>query len=284
MNLLPISPLNRRFSMTRTFTAAALIATFGLATTTANAALYEQSFDYGALVLDFGDDLSGDGWTDSTSLITYDPSGGLTYANHAGNTGGAWQMDHSSSVTRSANQNITDIDLSGTAGQVSYFFALGKATNSTNGGSVTFQSAGAVNDVTFTFSGGAISATFFGSGQSAVSSGTQSVADGETFAILVKATQSLSTSPTDSLMEVWLNPNLLSLGVADFSTASKFGRHGASQAMSSVDYTGTAGPDMYWDEVIWTTDFNDIAVPEPGSLALLGLGGLLVASRRRRNA
>lgn len=269
--------------MTRPFTAATLAATVGLAATSANAALYQQSFDYGASVLDFGSDLSGDGWTDSTGLITYDPSGGLTYANHVGNTGGAWQMDHTSSVARSATQNIADIDLAGTAGQVSYFFALGKATNSTNGGSVKFESAGAVNDVTFTLSGGAISATVFGSGSSSVTSGTQSVADGESFAILVKATQSASASPTDSLMEVWLNPNLLSLGAADFSTASKFGRHGAGQAMSSVNVAGTAGPDMYWDELIWTTDFNDIAVPEPGSLALIGLAGVMVMSRRRRN-
>lgn len=269
--------------MQRTFTAAALIATIGLASTSASAALYDQSFDYGNAVLDFGTDLSGDGWTDSTGLITYDPSGGLTYAGHVGNTGGAWQMDHTSSVTRTADQDIADIDLVGTAGQVSYFFALGQATNSTNGGTVTFQSLGAVNDVTFTLTGGTISATVFGAGASTVTSGTEAVTDGETFAILVKATQAADASPTTSTMEVWLNPDLLSLGTADFTTASKFGRHGTTQAISSVEYDGTAGPDVYWDEVIWTTDFSDIAVPEPGSLALLGLGGLLVASRRRRN-
>ncbi|MEM6503910.1 MAG: PEP-CTERM sorting domain-containing protein [Planctomycetota bacterium] len=35
------------------------------------------------------------------------------------------------------------------------------------------------------------------------------------------------------------------------------------------------------DEIVIATEFSDVVTPEPGSLALLGLGGLLVARRRR---
>lgn len=50
--------------------------------------------------------------------------------------------------------------------------------------------------------------------------------------------------------------------------------------LAAVDSITVGGADSRVDGITVTGTVND--VPEPGSLALLGLGGLLVASRRRR--
>ena len=58
---------------------------------------------------------------------------------------------------------------------------------------------------------------------------------------------------------------------------------------TGFDYTGAMDDVQVYDEALSASDvsflFNNAgtAIPEPGSLALLGLGGLLVASRRRRD-
>ena len=61
-------------------------------------------------------------------------------------------------------------------------------------------------------------------------------------------------------------------GVADFTTDGS--------GNFSITFRGQSSPLVRSD--IDGIAFDDVPVPEPGSLALLGLGGLLIASRRRR--
>jgi hypothetical protein len=62
---------------------ATLCAIAGLASFS-HAAIYSQSFDYGDSPLDFGSDLSGDGWSGNTGTIDYVPGAGLNYTGLVG--------------------------------------------------------------------------------------------------------------------------------------------------------------------------------------------------------
>jgi len=61
-----------------------------------------------------------------------------------------------------------------------------------------------------------------------------------------------------------------------------------SENLTTGTNTVTISTDLYTDSLGWNLGIDDleisgdIEVPEPGSLALLGLGGLLIGARRRR--
>ncbi len=253
------------------------------------APIYDQSFDYGNSVLDFGTDLSGDGWSDNTGVISYQPSGGLTYANLNGASGGALVYSEPTAGARNAEQTMS-YDFAGDAdGTVYYVFALGRIDTALTTGGITemrFDGGSVVNTIGFGFDEStglyASAWTTTPNALTSVSGGAYIV--GDTYGFLARVTKGTGASPSNTQVEFWFNPDLANLGVADATiTDSKFTRDGAGNALDGAFYGGNTGGGYTWDEVRFSTDYNDIyLVPEP-SVCLLLVGGLttLVVFRRR---
>ena len=51
-----------------------------------------------------------------------------------------------------------------------------------------------------------------------------------------------------------------------------------------TEQSSASDPDLFVDEFRFGTELSDVVIPEPASLALLGLGGLMLLPRRKRNA
>jgi hypothetical protein len=103
--------------------------------------------------------------------------------------------------------------------------------------------------------------------------------------------QGSGTSPTNSTVNAWINPDLANLGTPDGTITSKTGR--ANQAFTTVFYgannngtaaKGGAAGTYIWDEVRFTDSFSDIyVVPEPSTYAILaGFAALGLVLYRRR--
>jgi len=149
--------------------------------------------------------------------------------------------------------------------------------------------------------GGSIYSTPFGSGSYVVSDATP-VADLETVIFQIKIGAGSSgwlDGPASLTVNGGTSVSLFADGVPDETTAdSGFGPIPTRTLAFQWDVSGL-GPISDF-EVAFTTagtsttitdlqldqgsEFVPVAVPEPGSLALLGLGGLMVVRRRRRHA
>ena len=103
-------------------------------------------------------------------------------------------------------------------------------------------------------------------------------ADGFTATLTFDATgYSFTTTGLDATSQVGLSGTWAALG-AGTSFAEAFQTDGSMHVTAFVQDTLNTGSELDIDRVTLTS------VPEPGSLALLGLGGVLVAARRRRSA
>jgi hypothetical protein len=272
--------------------AASLAAVVSLSVSSAFAApIYGQSFDYGASVLDFGTDLSGAGWTDNTGVISYQPSGGLTYPSLSNPSGGALVYSEPTSGDRNASQTLSYNFAGDPSGQVYWMFVAGRINTALTAGGITemrLDGGSVVNTLAFGFSAdtGLFAKAWENSPNALATVAGGSYTVGSTVGFLAKVTKGTGASPSNTTVDFWFNPDLNSLGAANGTIAnSRFAREGPGNALNRAYYGGNTGGGYTWDEVRFSKDFGDIVViPEPGSLSLVlvaGFGMIALLSRRR---
>jgi hypothetical protein len=265
---------------------ALLAAAFG-ASALSGQILYLQQFDYD--VSQSGNNFTnanfpGEDWSSGTGVITYQHAAGLTYPGLSpAATGGAMVYDFGGGTgNRSATQADAFLDYGDfSAGQVFEFSALVAVERAQfNEVSIAFNSGSVVNNVRFGLDSTNMFVTAWMNGAATTVTGPAWSLD-TTHAFLMRVTQGTGASPTDSLVEVWFDPDYSNLGAPDFTSTSdtRIGRSGASNAYTGVTYGGSTigNARVIWDEV------QVYAVPEPSTYAaLFGLLALGFATWRRR--
>jgi len=120
-------------------------------------------------------------------------------------------------------------------------------------------------------------------------SGTQTTDDfgsltlGSTNLFLFKVTADRTGSAAETV-ELWLNPTTSDESQLGAATATVSGDilDSTNNQFNQFDFTGGTVEGFGIDEIAIGENFNDVVpIPEPGSLALLGLGGLLMLGRGR---
>ncbi len=108
------------------------------------------------------------------------------------------------------------------------------------------------------------------------------VTRGETYFLIGRLSfDGTSTSDKYDLLEMWVNPTSTTLGTADAVLDNNMGIDGGIDSLILRAANGPAG-DYVMDELRVGTDVGSV-IPEPASMTLLGIGGLLaIWSRRRR--
>lgn len=269
------------------------VAVFGFAGSSTAAAIFSDSFDYGASDISLNSAGAIGNWGSSgSSLLIYDADGGLDHPQMSGETGGALYRNYTTDRTISNSDINFDLSTTGTnsfgAGDTVWMASLfqyvagGEQSLLISGGSVsgmgyTINSGGSVS-VTAT-----INATVNANNSTGLSLGTG------TYLMLARYTKGTGTSPIDSSVDLWINPtntsSVASLGAANWTLDSgdgqiKWGRDG--NTLSSLSVTTPAQGRS--DEIRIGTSFSDLnlaAVPE-ASTALLGAFGLALTLLRRR--
>lgn len=111
------------------------------------------------------------------------------------------------------------------------------------------------------------------------------VTDGDTLLVVGKIAMAVDdgTDPRDYI-RIWVNPSLDSEPLDGDATSSygvKLSDGGFAFPGEAVNLRSGGSFEGAVDEIRIGTTFNDVVVPEPATLGLLGLGGLAVLRRRR---
>jgi hypothetical protein len=240
--------------------------------------IFSDSFDYGGTTTNIG---SVGNWSSGSSVLKYDHDGGLEYATLAGETGGAMWLDYT--AERSGSSNFTNFDLTPLEqGDAVWMAALFQYVSGNNAHSLAI-SGGTVSAMGVTITGagdvvvtGTLNTTVSASNDTQIDLGTG------TYLMLLRYTKGSGSSPVDSKIDLWINPAPASLGTADWTLDSddgqvKWGRDG--NALTGLSATPSQQGRI--DEIRIATSLGEInLVPEPASMALLGLGGLMMLRRR----
>jgi len=106
---------------------------------------------------------------------------------------------------------------------------------------------------------------------------------GDTHLLLFKLTID-RTAGADDTVDLWADPTATSEGALGTPTASVTANllDGSGDQLSQFDFTGSN--DYLLDEFAIGETFADVVIPEPASVVLVGLGGVLLLSRRRAAA
>lgn len=281
-------PYNTMKSHCKSFLIGSLFSLICSITVQANI-LYLQQFDYESSQNgnNFTDtNFPGEGWSSGTGVITYQHDAGLTYPGLSPTpTGGAMVYDFGGGTgSRSATQADAFLDYGDfSAGEIFEFSALINVERAEfDDAYIAFNSGSVVNNVRLGLDSDNMYVTAWMNGGVTTATGPAWSLD-TTHAFLMRVTQGTGTSPTDSLVEIWFDPDYSNLGTADFTSTSdtRIGRSGAANAYTGVTYGGGTIGDarVIWDEV------QVVAIPEPSTYAaLFGLFALgLVIWRRRRS-
>jgi hypothetical protein len=243
-----------------------------IAGTSATAAtLYYESFDYNTG--DLSTETAGV-WSDSGSTIV---SPGLTYGDlsTAGNK-----------VTMSDDTSWTDVstELAGALddGDTLWFSVLINTRNGTNpdfGFALASAQGSDSNNVPISGGGEGLGFRVKNGIKATAWSGTPSSASGAGYTAgeTVLVVGEMIFGATDTI-NIYLPDTDLNLG-AVVSTQTASVNQAAFDTLTFMDKA--ASPRDQIDEIRFGETSADVLVPEPGSLALLGLGGLLIARRRR---
>lgn len=241
---------------------------------------YDQSFDYGNAVLNFGNDLSADGWTDNSVAIEYRPDAGLRYFGLREPVGGAMVYETTLTGERWADQALAGISFTDfSENDVFYVFVLGRVDKD-------ITTSGGVAEVAFNVTGTTLANNQIAFGVNDEKKAFASVSDatgilttftnpvatvvGDTVGFLLEITKGTGATPTNSLVKGWFNPNLGAPGTPDFSTASRVGNEGPAHKIDQVRYRFNNITGFTWDEVRFTADYGAIyAAPPAGTMILI---------------
>lgn len=251
--------------------------------------LFSDSFEYGDTT-DNIQDVSD--WNTSSGVLFYDHDTNLTHPGLGDEAGGSFHHDFGSG-NRSISRTLSIDPEFGSASPGDEWWLVGLIQLSNNSGSTTVifsnSAASGVSDIGYGIDSSG-EAFFWGStdggGSAENGSGVTLNADGSTYLFVVQAIFGAGgDSDRLSTINFWVDPtntsSVAALGTPDLTDdASKFGRIGTyTQAQINLSFQSRA------DEIRFATTFEEAlgveVIPEPTSLALLGLGALCLARRRR---
>ena len=247
--------------------------------------LFWDSFEYG----DERDNIQDvSDWETGSGVIYYEPDEGLTHPGLQAEAGGAVLHDFGSG-NRGFNRNINiDVLQEGAAGVGDEFWFAGLIQLANHDGTtrIRWDNESIVNPIGFgtNDAGNAIlHASEDGAGSADLDTGISVAADGSTYLFLVRA----EVGPGDDSdrqgeVDFWFDPqdtsSVAALGSPDYTaTDSKFGRGDNAFDEITVNFSFQSRV----DEFRMGTTLDSVIIAEPASLALLGLGGLLLVRRRR---